>query len=63
MNATLHLLVLSADPAGPDFERFADAQGHRLDRLPPGATPRRVLAVPACELALHRLALKAATPA
>lgn len=63
MNAALHLLVLSANPASPDLERFADPQGHRLDRLPPGATPRRVLAVPACELALHRLELKAATPA
>lgn len=63
MTAFLHLLVLSADPAGADLERFADAHGHRLERLPPGARPRRVLAVPACELALHRLALKAATPA
>ncbi|MBW8310860.1 MAG: hypothetical protein K0M64_02390, partial [Rhizobium sp.] len=63
MNAALHLLVLSADPGVPDLERFADTQGHRLERLPPGATPRRVLAVPASELALHRLEMKAATPA
>lgn len=63
MNASTTLLVLSADPTRPDLRLPADADGHRLRDDGGAAATRRLLVVPATELSLHWLPLKAATPA
>ena len=63
MNACLHLLFLPHDAEQAPIPRYFDAQGRPLETLPAGAAVRRWLAVPATGLALHRLAVAAASPA